>query len=140
MPLQSSHIYVITNFKAGNVVELSDDDSRTVIGFDYHGSSNQKWKFEQVDGGPWTIRSVSSGKYLGVGGDIRNGEAVIAVDKPYRFDVLPDDKHPEAYRIYVHDTQYNIDLYGGDPIPRTPVIIWGKWPGDNQVWRLSDPL
>lgn len=34
--------YRFTNAKAGNVMDLSGGDNRSVIGYDWHGGNNQK--------------------------------------------------------------------------------------------------
>jgi len=40
--------------------------------------------------------------------------------------------------IFVHDSKLNVDLSDhGNPTPGTPVTIWGKWEGENQVWRFE---
>ncbi|KAI0049121.1 carbohydrate-binding module family 13 protein [Auriscalpium vulgare] len=140
MSLQSDQVYVLTNFKAGNIADLSGGDNRSIIGYDYHGGDNQKWQFQQVDGGEWTIRSVGTGKYLGVDGEPRDGAPVVAVDEPFKWDIWPDDKHTETFRIFVHDTKFNVDLSDhGNATPGTPVTLWSKWHGENQLWRLAPP-
>ena len=43
-----------------------------------------------------------------------------------------------SFSIFVHNSQLNVDLSDrGNPAPGTPVTIWGKWEGDNQVWRFE---
>ena len=41
--------------------------------------------------------------------------------------------------MFVPNTQYNLDLSdNGKPTPGTPVTLWAKWEGRNQVWRFED--
>jgi hypothetical protein len=42
-------------------------------------------------------------------------------------------------RIFVPHEKLNVDLSGhGNPLPGTPVTLWGKWTeGRNQCWRFD---
>lgn len=43
------------------------------------------------------------------------------------------------HSILIRDTNVNVDLSDhGNPADRTPITLWGKWSGKNQVWRLEE--
>lgn len=40
--------------------------------------------------------------------------------------------------ILIHNTGINVDLSDhGNAADKTPVTLWGQWPGENQVWDLQ---
>lgn len=42
------------------------------------------------------------------------------------------------HSFFIHGTKYNVDLSDhGNATPGTPVTLWGKWGGENQIWRLE---
>ncbi|KAI0065085.1 carbohydrate-binding module family 13 protein [Artomyces pyxidatus] len=140
MSLQSGQSYVLVNYKAGTAFDLSGGDNQSIIGYEYHGGGNQQWLLQQVEGGAWTFRSVGTGKYLAVEGDPADGAKLIAVetDSPHTWDIWPDKEVPDAFRVFIHDTRFNIDLSDhGNPTPGTPVTLWTTWSGQNQIWKFQ---
>ncbi|KAA1473290.1 carbohydrate-binding module family 13 protein [Dentipellis sp. KUC8613] len=135
--IQSGGTYTITNGQAGTALDLSGGDERSIIGFGFHGQGNQQWTFEQPQGTGWTIRSVATGKFLDIEGEPGDGTRVVASDCPREWDIWPDDEDSSAFRFFIPNTTYNIDLSDhGNPTPGTPVTLWGKWNGRNQVWYV----
>ena len=56
--------------------------------------------------------------------------------------IIADDNTPTdtliLISIFVRDSHFNVDLSDhGNATPGTPVTIWGKWEGENQVWRFE---
>ncbi|KAH7925979.1 carbohydrate-binding module family 13 protein [Leucogyrophana mollusca] len=138
MTIQSGHTYKLINVKGGTALDLSGGDNRSIIGYGFHNGPNQEWLFEQHEGGHWTIKSVGSGKYLGLEENPRDGVSVLAVSNPYRWDIWPDDEDLSVYRIFASGTQFNIDLSDhGNPTPGTEIVVWWKWNGRNQCWRVE---
>jgi len=40
--------------------------------------------------------------------------------------------------IAVQNSNQRVDLSNyGDPTPGTPIVIYGHWQGENQVWRFQ---
>ncbi|KAL4254141.1 Ricin B-like lectin [Abortiporus biennis] len=139
--VQSGGVYILVNAKSGGALDLSGGDNRSIIGYDVHGSDNQKWRLEQVEGGQWRLQNVASGAYLRVDGYAQDGTPVVAPqgDGPFEWDIWPDEDDPNTFRIFVPNTRLNIDLSDhGNPTPGTPITLWNKWaPGINQRWRFQ---
>ncbi|PIL34509.1 hypothetical protein GSI_03286 [Ganoderma sinense ZZ0214-1] len=131
--------YKLVNAKAGNVLDLSGSDNRSLIGYGWHGGHNQQWHLHHEDGG-WVLRNRETGRYLGIEGEARDGTPVIAVEEPFRWHIVADEEDTSTFRLFVPNTHYNLDLSDhGNPTPGTPVTLWGKWhPGKNQTWRFEE--
>lgn len=137
--IESGGIYRLVNAKAGNVVDLSGGDNTSIIGYDWHGGDNQKWRFEKLHDGPgWVIQNVGTGKFLSLTTNAQDGGQVLGTSDPTQWDVRPDEMDPSVYRIFVLNTPFNLDLTDhGNPTPGTPVAVWGAWEGRNQCWRIE---
>lgn len=69
-----------------------------VIGYHYHNGDNQHWTFNWT-GHSWTIRSVSSGQYLGVEStNYSDGDKIVTVPSPFDWDIWHDEVNPNAFR------------------------------------------
>ncbi|KAI0029062.1 carbohydrate-binding module family 13 protein [Vararia minispora EC-137] len=137
--VENGQIYTIVNVKGGTACDLSGGDNTSVIGYDLQGGDNQKWIFEERNGG-YAIRNKRAGKYLGVSGNHVNGTSVIAVetDSPQIWEVHPDNNGSVRYVIFCQGQEFNLDLSDhGNPTPGTPISIWGKWDGENQLWKIT---
>ncbi|KAJ7724854.1 ricin B-like lectin [Mycena metata] len=135
--VQSGLTYRITNAKAGTVVDLSGGDNRSIIGYPYHAGPNQHWMVTWT-GHAWTIRSLSSGLYLSLGGTPGDGTPLIATSTPFEFDIWHDETDKANYRIFVPNTKLNLDLYNdGNPTPGTPITLWYQWAGIHQTWKFE---
>jgi len=137
--LESGAVYKLVNGKAGNVVDLSGGDNRSVIGYDWHGGDNQKWRFERLRDGPgWVIQNVGTGLFLSIDQSARDDVRVVGSNDPTQWDVRNDEQDPTTYRLFVLNTNFNLDLTdNGNPTPGNPLSIWGAWEGRNQVWRIE---
>lgn len=69
-----------------------------VIGYPYHNGDNQHWTFDWT-GNSWTIRSVSTGQYLGVEStNYSDGDKLVTVSSPFNWDIWHDEANPNAFR------------------------------------------
>lgn len=110
----SGQSYRITNVKAGNALDLSGVDNRSstfsrcpfgsfteplhiVIGYPYHGGMNQQWTFNW-EGDAWSIRSVSSSKYLGIDGNPNNGTKLVADTQMFKWHIWRDAMDENNFR------------------------------------------
>ncbi|KAF7760721.1 hypothetical protein Agabi119p4_10130 [Agaricus bisporus var. burnettii] len=135
----SGQSYRITNVKAGNALDLSGVDDRSIIGYPYHGGMNQQWTFTW-EGDAWSIRSVSSSKYLGIDGNPNNGTKLVADTQMFKWHIWRDAMDENNFRIFVPNTHQNVDLSNhGDPTPGNPIIIWSTWSGVHQTWKIERP-
>ncbi|PIL34508.1 hypothetical protein GSI_03285 [Ganoderma sinense ZZ0214-1] len=136
--VESNKTYKIVSAKTGTVLDLSiSDDNKSLIGDDWQGSEKQKWHLVQEDEA-WIIKNVSTGRYLGIEGVAANNLSVVATYKRFRWDIWPDEDDSSTYRLFVPNTHFNVDLFGGNAAPGTRVIVWEMWhPGQNQTWRFE---
>jgi hypothetical protein len=51
-----------------------------------------QWLLEEPRDFEFTLKSVKTGKYLGLPHDGHDGTPVCAVDHPYKWSVIPDEK------------------------------------------------
>ncbi|KAL1662849.1 hypothetical protein GGF50DRAFT_58061 [Schizophyllum commune] len=171
--ITSGQSYKITNSKGGTVVDLSAGDNTSIIGWPYHEGSNQQvrilehfivkpsfvtdtdrlhlqWTLDWAGDG-WNFRSLSTGKYISLGGaDAANGARLVAVTDPFTWHIWTDEEVEGAYRhlpyystilstIFVPDTHQNFDLYNhGDSTPGTPITTWYTWDGEHQTWQFDE--
>ncbi|KAG1804653.1 ricin B lectin domain-containing protein [Suillus subaureus] len=137
--IKNQHAYSLKNSKGGTALDLSGYDGYSIIGFQPHGRSNQAWTFQQDDDkNGWFIRS-SSGKYLGIEGNPQAGAAVVAVSNPFKWDVKDSDiENARGIRILAHGTNFSLDLFKGNPANWTKIMLWGSWPGANQIWTFTE--
>ncbi|KAL1674246.1 hypothetical protein EV122DRAFT_293580 [Schizophyllum commune] len=165
--ITSGQSYKITNSKGGTVVDLSAGDNTSIIGWPYHEGSNQQlcarhrprlrsrpystfvatdtnrlhlqWTLDWAGDG-WNFRSLSTGKYISLGGaDAANGARLVAETDPFTWHIWTDEEVEGAYRIFVPDTHQNFDLYNhGDSTPGTPITTWYTWDGEHQTWQFDE--
>ncbi|KIJ35590.1 carbohydrate-binding module family 13 protein [Sphaerobolus stellatus SS14] len=131
--------YNIINAKSGTALDLNDSEIDPIAGHPSHGGESQKWCLEQIFASQWTIRNVQSGGYLRVEGN-EDGTSVTLSDVPFGWDIKPEQADPNEVRIYIPDTStpINVDLADfGSTTSGTPVVIFKKWDGKNQIWRLQ---
>ncbi|KXN83013.1 hypothetical protein AN958_01948 [Leucoagaricus sp. SymC.cos] len=136
--VSSGQTYKITNVKSGTVVDLSGVDNHTIIGYPYHNGQNQHWTFNWT-GKAWTIRSVSSGQYLGTDStNYADGTKLVAVAQPFEWHIWRDDANQNTFRIFVPFTHFNVDLNNyGSPIAGEPISLWWTWEGLHQTWKIE---
>ncbi|KAG1824876.1 ricin B-like lectin [Suillus subaureus] len=140
--IQNQSIYTLRNCQGGTVIDLSGGDNYSIIGYRDHNGPNQAWIFQQADNG-WFIKSVGADKYLGIEGDVNdagNGTRVVAVPSPVKWDIKDSDMEGvEGVRILLHDKKFSVDLSDkGNATEGTPVQLWTRWHGANQIWALVE--
>ncbi|KAI5998559.1 carbohydrate-binding module family 13 protein [Pisolithus orientalis] len=137
--IQSGGIYALINVKAQNsCLDLSGGDNYSIIGYGYHSGPNQAWMFERQYNGNYLIRSIGSGLYLNIEGEPRDGARVVAKPTQFQWHIEDEPSFQQAIRLFVPGTNQNVDLSDhGNATPGTPVTLWGKWNGNNQLWRIE---
>ncbi|KAI0796422.1 ricin B lectin domain-containing protein [Irpex lacteus] len=81
-----SGAYLVVNAHNNKVLDLSASDNKSIITFPLHGGANQQWRIEPLGEG-YSIRSISSGKYVTFEERIGDGALVIANGFPVSWDV-----------------------------------------------------
>jgi len=135
--------YRITNVEAGYLVDLAGADNRSIIGWPAHGGDNQKWWVEPYYRGDlqclWTIRSVTTGKYLGFQGVPSNGAYIVAVDNGQPWALYSPD--------VMDSTKFGIRLAGTPFVVQWPREIrdagarlqtWVSTNGNHQFWKFEE--
>ncbi|THH32737.1 hypothetical protein EUX98_g1447 [Antrodiella citrinella] len=135
----SGAVYKLINAQAGNALDLSGGDNESIIGYDWHGGDNQKWRISDNGNNEWVFQNVGTGKWLFIDGYAQDGTPVIASEyNKTGFNIWEDEEDNSVYRIFVPNTRLNFDLSDhGNPTPGTKITLWGKWEGRNQCWRFE---
>ncbi|KAG6810274.1 hypothetical protein H0H92_012603 [Tricholoma furcatifolium] len=146
--VQSGYTYTLTNVKSGTVMDLSGQDNKSIIGFPSYGTTNQQanflrwpiavpWKLTWTSIG-WVFQSVGNGLYLSIDGSPADGTRLVATTTPFGWDIWHDEVNYNAYRIYVPNTHFNLDLNNdGSAAPLTPITLWFNWAGIHQTWTFT---
>ncbi|KAK7030860.1 hypothetical protein VNI00_013969 [Paramarasmius palmivorus] len=135
--VQSGQTYRIINASSGTLLDLSQDDNRSIIGWPRNDGANQRWTVTWAGDG-WTFKSVSSGMYLGIADNAVNGVPLIAKQDPTIWHIWHDQMNNENYRVYIPNTVQNWDLYDyGSKRPGDPVTLWTAWNGVHQTWKFE---
>ncbi|KAI0668245.1 hypothetical protein C8Q78DRAFT_285340 [Trametes maxima] len=96
---QSGHTYRLSNTRTRTVLDMSMKDWRSLSSAAWDASDNQKWVAERVEpGNSWTIRSVATGLFLGVGERAQLGASVIATQEQ-TFWELDAGREPSTFRL-----------------------------------------
>ncbi|KIK38403.1 carbohydrate-binding module family 13 protein [Suillus luteus UH-Slu-Lm8-n1] len=140
--IQNQHIYTLRNCQGGTVIDLSGGDNYSIIGYHDHNGPNQAWIFQQEHNG-WFIKSVGADKYLGIEGEVEdagNGTKVVASSTPCKWDVTDSDvEGVSGIRILLHGKKFSVDLSDkGNATEGTPIQLWSRWHGANQIWALIE--
>ncbi|KAN0078019.1 carbohydrate-binding module family 13 protein [Tylopilus felleus] len=138
--IQANGIYSLTNLKGGTCIDLSGGDNYSIIGYGYHQGPNQSWIFQKADGDQtYYLKSAGSGQYLAAAGDPRDGQKVVAGGSPYAWRVEDEQGVENGVRLLsANNTNFCADLSDhGNSTPGTAVQLWGRWGGENQVWKLQ---
>ncbi|MCD8049703.1 MAG: RICIN domain-containing protein [Clostridia bacterium] len=67
-----SGIYSVSNAASGKSIDVpsaSTEEGTALIIYDSNGNNNQKWEFEEVEDGVYTLKVVHSGLYMDASGD-----------------------------------------------------------------------
>ncbi|KAH9161598.1 ricin B lectin domain-containing protein [Lactarius sanguifluus] len=143
MSIKSGQRYKITNQLTELAVDLNGGNNKSVIGWTPHGGENQQWIIDEQVNGQWTIRSVSSQKYLGIEKAPDNGTHLVVLDKPQFWDIeiLPGSNDPTKPSVKLCQRVRGTCFVANSP-PEKPAIgadlqLWTAWGGKNQVWVLE---
>ncbi|KAK1219529.1 hypothetical protein PQX77_017717 [Marasmius sp. AFHP31] len=137
--IEGGATYRIVNVKSGTLVDLSQADFTSIIGYTRNDGSNQHWTLNWA-GNAWHIQSQSNGAFLGLGGSGQpvDGVPLVAKADPTPWHIWQDSVNPDAYRIYIPFTTQNWDLYAdGDATPGNRVTLWSAWSGVHQTWTFE---
>jgi len=136
--VQANTTYSLTNAKGGTCLDLSGGDNVSIIGYGFHNGANQGWTFESASDGAFNIKS-RSGQYLSAAGEPSNGQKVVAGSSPFAWRVEDVQGVDNGVRIMpASNTNFCVDLSDhGNSTPGTPIELWGRWEGENQVWKLQ---
>ncbi|KAF9244435.1 carbohydrate-binding module family 13 protein [Melanogaster broomeanus] len=135
--IQPNGIYSLINVKGNTCLDLSGGDNHSLIGYGYYGGPNQAWIFEPV-GRDYYIKSVGTTQFLAIEGEPCDGQKVVGSPSPFAWDVEDEPGVQGAVRLLVPGTNFNVDLSDhGNSTPGTPVELWGRWAGQNQLWKLQ---
>ncbi|KAI9566639.1 carbohydrate-binding module family 13 protein [Boletus coccyginus] len=138
--IQANSAYSLTNVKGGTCIDLSGGDNVSIIGYGYHQGPNQSWIFENAGSDKtFYLKSKGSGQYLSTAGEPSDGQKVVAAGSPYAWYVEDEQGVDSGVRLLpASNTNFSVDLSDhGNSEPGTPVQLWGRWGGENQVWRLQ---
>ncbi|KAH0835445.1 ricin-type beta-trefoil lectin domain-like-domain-containing protein [Lanmaoa asiatica] len=101
----------------------------------------RQWIFQNAGGDKmYYLKSVGSGQYLSAAGEPRDGQNVIAAGSPYAWRSRRTNRawNSGVRFMPASNTNFCVDLSDhGNSKPGTPVQMWGRWEGQNQVWRLQ---
>ncbi|KAF9530784.1 hypothetical protein CPB83DRAFT_892417 [Crepidotus variabilis] len=150
--------YIISNVKAGTVIDLSAGDNRTVTGWAKNGGPNQKWVLNWT-GNAWNIKNNYTGTYLSIDGSPADGTRLVAAPAPFAWHIWRDANNTNTFRyslspvlllspeidvliescsIFVPNTNENIDLYGqGISTSGNPITLWYNWTNTHQTWNFT---
>ncbi|KAF8421350.1 carbohydrate-binding module family 13 protein [Boletus edulis BED1] len=138
--IQGNGIYALINVKGGTCMDLSGGDNVSIIGYGFHQGPNQAWIFQNVGGNhTYYLKSAGSGQYLSVAGELYDGQRLVASGSPYEWHVEDQQGIDSGVRLSpASNINFCVDLAdNGNPTPGTPVQLWGRWDGQNQVWKLQ---
>ncbi|KIN98520.1 carbohydrate-binding module family 13 protein [Pisolithus tinctorius Marx 270] len=134
--IQSGGIYALINVKAQNsCLDLSGG----IIMLEHSmPSSLHQWIFEHQYNSNYLIKSIGSSLNLNIEGEPRDGARVVAKPTPFEWHIEDEPSFQQAIRLFVPGTNQNVNLSDhGNATPGTPVTLWGKWNGNNQLWHIE---
>ncbi|KAA8650331.1 uncharacterized protein ATNIH1004_003015 [Aspergillus tanneri] len=129
--------YILTNKATGTVLDLSGSDSKSIIGWQHNGGSNQNWDILPVQDDTYMIASAAGGKRI---------TAPDGGDRPIA--ALADPNDPRSlWRAFTNDgfgyIFHNmadpgkvLDLAASSPDNGTPIVLWEPNGGANQEWII----
>ncbi|KAF9051592.1 ricin B lectin domain-containing protein [Panaeolus papilionaceus] len=102
----------------------------------------EPWVAERIEGehGGWHLRNAQSGKYLSLPSQKpQNDTQLLANDTKFLWHIWDEETVQNAVRICVPNTKKDVDLSDhGNAAPGTPISVWGRWEGENQLWRFQE--
>ncbi|KAH6902274.1 hypothetical protein BKA70DRAFT_1307536 [Coprinopsis sp. MPI-PUGE-AT-0042] len=134
-------IYAIANARTPNLV-LDTKDGKAIV-HQFMGTESQQWEIIKVLGVAWSIRSISTGRYLGMKPDdkVKNRYELREVEDPFPWHVRSGDPKSRS-RLFVPYTNHVIDLNqeNGGPKPGTVLYVHENHGASNQQWHLCKDL
>ncbi|KAI0338728.1 hypothetical protein BDW22DRAFT_1362432 [Trametopsis cervina] len=133
-------VYSLINVKSNSAMDLSAADDQSLIGFPPHTGRNQQWKFEPLGEG-YTIRSISSGRYLTVADSVVNEGALVASHFPVSWKVSVVSEGEEVrIRVLWPNGRHAISLAdsGSDKAGTKVQLATAQPERDWQLWRLIE--
>ncbi|KAG8215658.1 ricin B lectin domain-containing protein [Butyriboletus roseoflavus] len=160
--IQANDIYSLTNVQGGTCIDLSAGDDvsgtftlshhseptslhspdmvSTVTGYEYHNGDNQAWIFESAGGDKtFFLKSKGINKYLSAAGEPSDEQKVIASESQYAWRVEDQSGVEGGVRLSpASNNNFCVDLSdNGNSTPGNPIQLWGRWAGQNQVWKVQ---
>lgn len=127
--------YEIEVTLTGKVLDLRQEDMRSVQQF-YRGTvKNQQWDIELAGGNHYYIRSAQNGAYLGVEGTARDGARVVATPGS-RQDTWRFMETNNGTVMIIHRSGKVLDLTAGATQDGAPMQVWGQAGNTHQQFRL----
>ncbi len=131
--------YEIEIVSTGKVLDLRQEDKRSVQQY-YRGNvSNQQWDIESAGGNDYYIKSVETGAYLGVE-TAREGGRVIATNSRRGGDTWRFVDLRNGSVMIVHRSGMTLDLANGATHDGAPIQVWSQARNANQQFRLVRAL
>ncbi len=119
----------------GKVLDLRQEDMRSVQQY-YRGNVvNQQWDIESAGGNYYYIRSAQNGAYLGIEGTPREG-ARVAAAPGNRQDTWRIVELGNGNVMLVHRSGMVLDLTEGSNRDGTPMQVWSQAENTHQQFRL----
>ncbi|KAH6880323.1 hypothetical protein BKA70DRAFT_1343721 [Coprinopsis sp. MPI-PUGE-AT-0042] len=133
-------IYVIANSKTPSLV-LDTKDGKAIVN-QFMGTESQQWEISKVVGLAWSVRSISTGRYLGMkpNDKVTNHYELWEVEHPFPWHFRRES--PETrIKMFVPYSNHAIDLnQANGPKPGTVLSIYEKHEGLHQQWILCEDL
>ena len=119
----------------GKVLDLRQEDMRSVQQYSRGNVQNQQWDIETAGSGYYYIRSAQNGAYLGIEGTPREGARVAATPNN-RQDMWRFLELGNGNVMIVHRSGMVLDLTNGSTQDATMMQVWSQAANANQQFRL----
>jgi ribosome modulation factor len=126
--------YEIQIALTGKVLDLRQEDMRSVQQY-YRGNVvNQQWDIESAGGNYYYIQSAQNGAYLGIEGTPREGARVVVT--PGRQDMWRFVDMGNGNVMLIHRSGMVLDLTDGSNRDGTPMQVWSNAQNTHQQFKL----
>ncbi|KAI1455441.1 carbohydrate-binding module family 13 protein [Annulohypoxylon moriforme] len=148
-------VVTFLNYGTGSALDLSQggkDNGTPVIGYQYHGGNNQRWKLEKVDQGTawptWIIRNVQAETNLDLyNGGKDNGTKITGwggattnnTNAHQLWRLVTADDLGRVFMIQNVGTGTYVDLLNGNSANSTKISGWAgnvESKNPHQLWRV----
>jgi len=134
----SKAIYKIVNVKSGTLIDLSASNGRDVRAYHGHNGRNQMWEVSR-DGDFWYIRNVQYAHHLHLvnTGNATNGGELAGVTGSFIWNIFPDRKNKNVFRIFYPATDLNAEVDHGLSANGTKIRLRPMKEGaPQQTWKF----